>query len=314
MPVFKRHPENPLIKLNLKHYWEDEAVFNPGVTYFNNKFIMLYRAIGEYDHYISFVGLATSEDGVHFERQEKPLLQPERVYEQHGIEDLRINPLKGDFYLTYTALSQPATQGGEPHQVGLIKTKNFTEFERIGVITPKEFCSRNAVLFPEKINGDYIMIHRPLYLTKERYPKNEYYPAEPGIWISYSKNLIDWVNHQLLMESWFPWENFKIGGGPPPVKTERGWLLIYHGVDQSRYYRAGVALLDLNDPRKIIARSRQPILEPEEEYERKGDVPNVVFPTGLILKDNTLYLYYGAADKTCCLATVPLTVFLDSIV
>jgi predicted GH43/DUF377 family glycosyl hydrolase len=313
MTVFKRHPENPLIKPNPKHYWEDEAVFNPGATYFNNKFYMLYRAIGEYDHYISFVGLAVSEDGVHFERQEEPLLKPERVYEQHGIEDLRINPLDGNYYLTHTALSRPATQGGEPHQVGLIRTADFVKFERIGVITPKEFCSRNAVLLPRRIDGNYVMLHRPLYLTKERYPKNGYYPTEPGIWISYSKNLVDWVNHQLLMESWFPWESFKIGGGPPPIRTERGWLFIYHGVDQNRCYRAGAVLLDLNDPRKVIARSRYPILEPEEEYERKGDVPNVVFPTGLVEKDGLLYLYYGAADKTCCLATAPLTEFLDSI-
>jgi predicted GH43/DUF377 family glycosyl hydrolase len=104
----------------------------------------------------------------------------------------------------------------------------------------------------------------------------------------------------------YEWEAKKIGAGPPPIMTEAGWLLIYHGVDANHVYRAGVALLDLEDPSKVIARSPYPILEPEEEYERIGDVPNVVFPEGTVAQDGTLYVYYGGADKCCCLATAPL--------
>ena len=102
------------------------------------------------------------------------------------------------------------------------------------------------------------------------------------------------------------WESSKIGAGPPPIKTREGWVLIYHGVDENTVYRAGVALLDLKDPSKVNSRSIHPILDPEKEYERIGDVPNVVFPEGAVVIDDELFVYYGGADKVCCVATVPL--------
>lgn len=315
--MFIRNSKNPILKPISSHGWEDMAVFNPGVTLFQGKFYMLYRAIGEYDNYISHVGLATSDDGIKFERKDTPILFPEMDYEKYGIEDIRINPLEGSLYLTYTVLNCPATKGGEPHMVGLIKTGDFKSFERLGVITPPEFCSRNAVIFPEKIGGKYVMLHRPLYLSRSEDPGNPKLPRDPGVWISYSDNLIDWKDHQLLLEPEFWWEDFKIGGGPPPIKTEKGWLIIYHGVqklDINNYvYRAGVALLDINDPSKVIVRKKEPVLEPAEKYEIKGDAPNVVFPTGLVEKDGLLYLYYGAADTTVCLATTPLEEFLSTL-
>ena len=314
---FIRYPQNPILKPISSHDWEDEAVFNPGVTLFRDKFYMLYRAIGEYEDYISHVGLAVSEDGFNFTRNSEPLLIPEEMQERHGIEDLRINPLEGVFYLTHTALSRPATEGGEPHQVSLIKTTDFKSFQKMGVITPKYFCSRNAVLFPEKINGRYAMLHRPLYLTRTIHPQHFLLPRDPSIWISYSEDFFHWIDHKVVLEPRFWWEDFKIGGGAPPLKTEKGWLVIYHGVQDIDYknkvYRGGLAILDLKDPSKVIYRSREPILEPKEEYEIKGDVPNVVFPTGLVEKEGVLYLYYGAADKTICLTTAGLDALLKEL-
>ena len=110
------------------------------------------------------------------------------------------------------------------------------------------------------------------------------------------------------------WEIKKIGAGPPPIETEKGWILIYHGVDENDVYRAGVALLDLNEPWKVIARCEKPILEPEKDYEIEGDVPNVVFPTGAVVIDNELYVFYGAADKVCCVATIGIDELLDLLI
>jgi len=306
MNTLERFSGNPILAPDPNHDWEDEAVFNPGAVFFNGKFHLLYRAIGEYDHYVSFVGHAESRDGIHFERKSEPAIRPENNHEKFGIEDLRVNPLDGCFYLTHTVLGKPAKESGEPHQVGLIKTKDFLKFERMGVITPPEFCSRNAALFPEKIGDDYLLLHRPLYLTREKKPEDLSLPKKPGIWLYYSKNLKEWEDNQLLMEPYFWWEEQKIGTGPPPIKTPKGWLLIYHGMDENKVYRAGAALLSLSDPLRVLARTSEPILEPLLDYEIVGDVPNVVFPTGLVFKEGLLYLYYGAADKTCCLATVKL--------
>ena len=115
------------------------------------------------------------------------------------------------------------------------------------------------------------------------------------------------------MKSEQPWEARKIGAGPPPVRTDKGWLLIYHGVDEDRVYRAGAALLDLEEPWKVIARTPEPILEPEEEYELVGDVPNVVFPEGAVVIGDELLVFYGAADKVCCVATAPLEEFIEHL-
>lgn len=308
MMWFVRHPKNPILSPNFYQTWEDMAVFNPGATLFRGKFHLLYRAIGEDIDYISSIGHAVSDDGVNFVKDPMPVIVPEKDYEKHGIEDLRINPLEGSFYLTHTVLGSPAKEGGEPHRVGLIKTNDFKTFERLGVITAKEICSRNGVLFPEKINDHYVLLHRPLYPVKSERNKDK--TVAPEIWISYSHDFLRWEDHQFLMEPLFWWESYKIGCGPPPIKTKKGWLIICHGVQElaplNRIYRAGIVLLDLKDPRKVIYRSKEPIFEPREEYELFGDVPNVVFPTGLVEKDGWLYLYYGAADTTVCLATARL--------
>lgn len=126
-------------------------------------------------------------------------------------------------------------------------------------------------------------------------------------------SLSKFEKHTLLLKPEQQWEELKIGSGPPPIKTRHGWLLIYHGVDRDLIYRAGAALLDLDDPVKIIARTRKPILEPEEPYEKQGDVKNVVFPTGTCIIDDKLYVYYGGGDKVCCLAVAMLDILIQYI-
>ncbi len=323
MIKLKRYQGNPILKPNPKNQWESKAVFNPGVGYKNNKVYLLYRAVGEYKKYITRLGLAVSQDGFHFKRvSSQPIFQPEADYEKWGCEDPKINFVEKEIYITYTALEQPTLNPKKFNQTALAKTTDFRNFQRMGVITPKYANTRNTVIFPEKINGQYVMLHRPSAWIGKKYKT-----TLPSIWIAYSKNLLNWSDHQLLCQPRETWESIKIGAGPPPIKTSLGWLLIYHGVGpdmdpslirfdkeiQKRIYRAGAMLLDLNNPAKIIGRSKKPILEPEKDYEINGDVPNVVFPTGSFVKDDQLFVYYGATDKRCCLATISLSKLIKEL-
>jgi predicted GH43/DUF377 family glycosyl hydrolase len=158
--------------------------------------------------------------------------------------------------------------------------------------------NKDAVIFPEKVSGKYVMFHRTM----------------PDIWIGYSDNLKEWYGHKIVMRPREGlWDCKKIGAGPPPIKTEKGWLLFYHGVDEKRVYRLGVALFDLNDPSRLIARQEGPILEPEEPWELEGDVPTVVYNCGAIEKNGMYYVYYGGADTVIGVATVSKEEALDFI-
>jgi len=290
----QRYAGNPILTPREDHPWESGAVFNPGVVYAGGKVHLLYRAIGEYENYISRLGYAVSEDGLRFTRLDEPVFEPQEDYERFGCEDPRITAIGDVFYVTYTALSRRAFSNAG-NRVALASTTDFRNFRRYGVILP-EFEDKDAVLFPEKIAGKYVMFHR----------------IAPDIWIAYSDDLLHWYGHKVVMRP-RPgrWDGVKIGAGAPPLKTEHGWLLFYHGVDEDMVYRLGVALFDLHDPSKLIARQEEPILEPEEVYEREGDVPNVVFTCGAIEKDDLYYVYYGGADKVICVATVEKDQALD---
>ena len=136
----------------------------------------------------------------------------------------------------------------------------------------------------------------------------------PGMWFAFLDGLPGRMyGHKMIIGPEQPWEAWKIGAGPPPIRTDAGWLLIYHGVDPDLVYRAGAALLNLEQPWKVIARTPQPILEPEEEYEREGDVPNVVFPEGAVIIGDELVIFYGAADKVCCVASVRLDELINHL-
>ncbi|MBU3933695.1 MAG: glycosidase [Candidatus Omnitrophica bacterium] len=305
----ERYKDNPILKPNKANWWESQAVFNCAAVYKDGLVYLVYRAIGEYEEYISRLGLAVSRDGLNFERvSNQPIFEPQQDYERWGCEDPRLTELEGRIYLTYVAHSKPAMNGGGAHSA-LASTQDLRNFKKLGIITPEGAVDRDTVLFPEKINNRYVMLHRPL-----NWVGPEYNTDSPSIWIAYSDDLKQWFNHKRAMKPEEKWESYKIGAGPPPIKTEYGWLLIYHGVERQKeknIYRAGAALLDLDDPSRIISRLDEPILEPQEEYEKKGDVPEVVFPEGTVLLDERLHIYYGAADKACCLATINLKDLID---
>lgn len=311
----KRYEGNPILRPKPDSKWEKGAVFNPAAIYYQGKVHLLYRAVGEYENYVSRIGYAISDDGFRFERiSKRPVFWPRRGYEKGAIEDPRLIKIKKRIFMTYVALGVAPHQRPKPG-VGMLKqipktalasTTNFKKWQRHGSLTPEGADDRDAVLFSEKINNKFVLIHRP-----HNWIGRQYGTMAPAIWIAYSRNLRKWYSHNLLMTPQEKWEETKIGVGPPPLKTEVGWLLIYHGRDRKGIYRVGAALLDLKDPEKIIARTKEPILEPEKDYEKKGDIPNVVFPEGIVLIDDKLFVYYGAADKVCGVATISLNKFLD---
>lgn len=318
----KRYERNPVIKPEDFKKWDIGAVFNCGTTIMENGNVgMLYRAVPSgyrknesgngYLDYVSSIGFAESCNGYDFEIREEPLIAPKYEWDRFGCEDPRINKLvdglQVDYLVTYTALSEPAFSGNGD-RVAVAKTKDFINFRKLGVVIPG-INDKDAVFFPERINGKIALLHR----------------IPPNIQIVYFDDIEDMLgrnasywdqyftesNKYTLLERQYPWEAKKIGAGPPPIKTEEGWLLIYHGVGRDHVYRTGVALLDLEDPSREIARSPYPILEPEADYERFGDVNNVVFPEGAFVKDGELFVYYGAADKVCALATIDLRDLLN---
>jgi len=339
MIELKRAEENPVLLPNKDREWESEAVFNPGAVLKDNKIYLLYRAIGEYDTYISRIGLATSSDGVNFERKNKnPVIEPQNSYDRWACEDPRITQVGNTFYITYVALSQRIREGGKPtyeimhtlnSQTALVTTRDFVKFQRHGIITPQNSDNRDAVIFPEKTDGKFVMLHRPHRWCKNWFtnPQSEKVkvdipvpykdlPQRPATWISYSLDFKKWFDHKLLIRSTHKADE-KTGAGAPPIKTKKGWILIYHHVKKDEkdriIYTAKAALLDLEDPSKIIAKIPYPILEPKEKYEVNGDVENVVFPTGVLVKDGKLFVYYGAADKNCGLATINLNEIIDEL-
>ncbi len=336
MELFSRSPNNPILSPEAASWWQSRAVFNPAAAERDGTIYLLYRAVGPDPHYVSRLGLAGSKDGETFSRlSAAAVLEPAEEYDRWGVEDPRATSLEGRIYLTYTAVSQPVMEDGRPildrdqpltTRSGLAVTDDLFSIDRLGLITPPLADSKNAVLFPEKINGRYALLHRPRRWSQEWLRRHgwehrtevpsevEYLPENPGIWLSYSPDLRDWSDHQLVLESSRP-DDERIGAGPPPLLTSDGWLLIYHRVHKEaagqRVYSAQAALLDLEQPSKVRGWKKEPILSPRAPYELTGDVPRVVFPTGLIRRGDTLYLYYGAADTHCAVATASLQALLE---
>src|ERR687892_341113 len=330
--LLQRYEKNPILIPNEANWWESKAVFNCAILHYDNKFHMLYRAIGEYERYISRIGYASSTEGYSFARSNQIALEPTQDYEEYGIEDPRMVEIDNQVYITYVILSAHVTDGAIVEaSTALATTTDFLKYTRLGVITTKGSNNKDVVLFPEKMSqqqqqsssvlslslpsnnidraGKYFFLHRPSSWIGSKYGVDK-----PSIWLGEGNALTNFEKHTLLLKPEEDWEELKIGAGPPPIKTRTGWLVIYHGVSREKVYRAGAALLDLHDPSKIIGRTKTPILEPKEPYEKFGDVNNVVFPTGACVVDNDkLFVYYGAADKVCCLATADLNYLLDDI-
>jgi predicted GH43/DUF377 family glycosyl hydrolase len=280
----RRHPANPILKPNPFNEWEALNVFNPGVVHHNDLFHMFYRAQGV--DYVSRIGYAVSADGVHFNRLGGPILSPQDEWETRGVEDPRITYLadEGRFIIAYTAYSP---LGITPM---FAESTNLITWRRIGPLVKGE-DNKDHVLFPRKIGGRYVSFHR----------------RPPAMWIAYSDDLRQWGDFQVAMEP-RPgnWDCSRVGAGGVPIETEGGWLVLYHGYDDEIIYRFGVCLLDLEDPTRVIARPRDFIMQPEEVWEFKGDVPHAIFSAANPVVDGTVYVYYGGADRVIGLATCAL--------
>jgi len=302
--------------------WEALAVFNCGAIKLENEIHLLYRAVGDYMRYASSLGHAILDTDLSIiERSDRPVLAPDLKTWELSIEDPRITMIEDTIYVTYVTTITPAPPWGIRKKLGLPKpqqanprgavasTSDFKNFKRLGIITPYDAEERNLVLFPRKFNGRFAALHRPANWIGSGYPT-----TRPGIWFSWLDSIPGVMHsHRLVMKPEEDWEAKKIGAGPPPIETEKGWLLIYHGVDENEVYRAGAALLDLKEPWKVIARLPEPILEPEKHYEKVGDVPNVVFPEGAVLIGDELIVFYGAADKYCCAASINIDELLNEM-
>jgi beta-1,4-mannooligosaccharide/beta-1,4-mannosyl-N-acetylglucosamine phosphorylase len=301
----KRHPINPVLTRTdipdiPPHLIDCSSVFNPGAILFGDKYLMMVRTQSRSRE--TFMVMAESLDGIHFKAEDHIVHFKgiENIREKvYHIYDARITRLDGTYYIMF-AMDMDAGC-----QLGLGQTDDFREFRFLGITSNEDI--RNGVLFPEKIGGKYMRLDRP---NKARHTGGP--TSGSTIWLSSSDNLIEWEPVAPVIEGRFHyWDEF-IGSGPPPVKTRQGWLHIYHGVathfGSANIYQAGVMLLDLDHPQKVISRGFYNILEPREIWELTGQVPNVVFPSGMIVKeydsegfakpDSEVYVYYGAAD-TC---------------
>jgi predicted GH43/DUF377 family glycosyl hydrolase len=238
---------------------------------------------------ISHLRVARSPDGVTFEVARTPALAPQRVYETMGIEDPRITCIDGTCYITYVAVSPRGVT------TCLASTRDFRSVQRHGVVFPPE--NKDVAFFPGKVNGRYYALHRP---GSPLFHKND-------IWIAESPDLLCWGNHRHLFgQREGLWDETRIGAGAAPIRLDDGWLEIYHGADRRNRYCLGAVLLDGDKPWNVLARSREPILEPQARYEYDGFFGGVVFTCGLLFEDDKLKVYYGAADTTLCYAEIPL--------
>jgi len=295
--LFRRYDLNPIITSSDLPYLAN-TVFNAGAIKFNEKILLLLRV--EDRRGISHLLVAKSDDGItNWKFDDKPTFIPEpdkHHEEMWGVEDPRITYMEElkQWAVVYTAYSHMGPL------VSLALTRDFVHFEKRGPIMPPE--DKDAAIFPVRFNGRWALIHRPVISAPT---------ASAHIWISFSPDLKHWGDHKVLIRAreggW--WDSKKVGLNTPPIKTDDGWLVMYHGVRETAsgdVYRLGLALLDLEDPSIVRYRSKEWVLAPQEKYEREGDVENVIFPCGWVCENNDLKLYYGAADTSIALATARL--------
>ncbi|ALS27686.1 glycosidase [Paenibacillus sp. 32O-W] len=329
-----RHPQNPIVVPGLFE-WRKATVFNPAVIIHNDKFYMIERTAGSLTPCKNFLGLLASDDGVNFTHvKDEPIVTPDMLGFPYGsVQDPRIVKIDDTFYMNYAlrpcAMNYYPTGTGLPERSypsypdgwgekdehwltrsGILTSKDLIHWDYLCDTTPLDINDRDNILFPEKINGKYYLLRRP-----EEYVGESYGTEKAAIWITSSEDLIHWEEPKLLAKAGTEaWEQKKIGGSTPPVKTDRGWLVLYHGVDYDSVYRVGALMLDLEHPEKVIAKTKHFIMQPEPYYEKFGyQVPNVIFPTGNVVKDGLLYIYYGVTDTAIALATVPLQDLVDHV-
>ncbi|MDD5507340.1 MAG: glycoside hydrolase family 130 protein [Bacteroidales bacterium] len=246
---------------------------------------------------LSYLRLVCSDDGVHFyEAEGYPPIFGQGKLETFGIEDCRVATMKDGFCLSFTEVSECGVG------VGLIRTSDWKDFRREGMIFPPH--NKDCAIFEEKINGKYYALHRPSS------------PELGGnyIWLAESPDLIHWGRHTCIATTRAgSWDSARVGAGGAPIRTEKGWLEIYHGANSDHRYCLGLLLLDLNDPSRVIARSSEPVMEPVEAYEQTGFFGNVVFTNGHYVKGDDIYLYYGASDEVICGARFSMAELLTAL-
>jgi predicted GH43/DUF377 family glycosyl hydrolase len=331
----KRYEGNPILSPHPDHPWEDLAVFNPAAWYDEEKkeVILLYRTAESHPDYKCYFGLAKSKDGYNFERvSDQPVLSPSiEGFDGATIQDPRIVKFGDWFYLTYACRHYPFGQfwipGGRDKYIkpdcgdefprylrinatltGLAMTKDFKNWVRAGWMTDPNLDDRDVIIFPEKVNGKFVVMHRPLEWVGEKYGT-----SEACAWITYRDDLLGITESKLLIKNKYPWEVFKLGANIPPIKTPHGWLTIYHAVGADKYYRLGALLLDLNDPSIVLHRTPDWLMQPEAGYEIEGFYRGCCFPCGSVVIGDTFFLYYGGADKYCAVATCSFSELIDHL-
>lgn len=320
--LLKKPEHNPIIAPNPDNKWESRATFNSAAVYEDGKVHFVYRALGDSD--LSVLGYATSKDGLTIdERSDEPIYIPkepfespgQRVYKNFadhfasgggygGVEDPRITKVDDTFYMTYVAFD-----GANPPRVALTSIsvddflhKRWDKWTKAKLISAPGMVNKNAVIFPEKINGKYVVFHR----------------VYPNILVDFVDDLNfdkHLQGHYFIPPRKTHWDSKKIGAGAPPIKTKDGWLFIYQSVghqDPGRY-KIGAMLLDKNDPTKVLYRANNPIISPDEHYENAGFKAGVVYPCGAVVVDEKLHVYYGGADTVLCAASENLDTFLDQL-
>jgi predicted GH43/DUF377 family glycosyl hydrolase len=313
--IVKKYQE-PIIEPQKENFWEAWQTFNPGVILLENKVHFLYRAIG-YDG-ISRLGYASSEDGFELdERLEEPVFEHKNLDNQFkfysyfsggslgGVEDPRLTLIEDTIYMLYVGFDFWLPQ---LHLTSIKKddflNKNWN-FKNPINISPPGIVTKSGVLFPEKINDKYLILYRIF----------------PDIWGEFLYDL-EFKDKKYLQGSvWFKirksyWDSKKIGAGAPPIKTKYGWLLVYYGVDEKDpgKYQIGVMILEIENPKKVIVRTEKPIITPTEWFELNGHKSGVCYPTGCVVKDGKILIYYGAADSYVAVAFTDFDYFLEEII
>jgi len=300
--LFCRYDGNPILTVDDWPY-PINTVFNAGATRFDGQTLLLARV--EDLRGISHLTVATSKDGLtNWKVAAQPALSTDHgvAVEAWGVEDPRITYLPEEklYVICYTAYSS-----GGP-LVGMATTTDFREYRRLGAVIPP--YNKDAAVFPRKIDGKYMLIHRPSFSGQAA-----------NMWLATSPDLQHWGHHTLLMQTRDGfWDSQKIGLGPQPIETPEGWLMLYHGVRLTAagsIYRLGLALLDLENPAKVVRRSQQWVFGPSTHFERMGDVGNANFPCGAVVAEDkdTLHLYYGAADTCLAVATAKVSELLQFV-
>jgi len=319
--------------------FENQAVLNPTTIQVGNEVHLFYRAVKQVNY--SSIGYAKLDGPLTVvERSATPVLVPSTEHDSHGVEDPRVIEFEGRYYMFYTAYD------GKNALIGMATSDDLKTWKKEGIVSPRMtyheaeeyfqeagvkeayflfeaflqhrsgpevlIWDKDAYIFPERINGKIAFVHRILPDMQIAYVDEMSQLMGPEFWIDYLKHLDDHV----LMENKYWYETRNIGGGGPPIKTDKGWLVIYHAVksrNSGKTYSAAAALLDLENPQKVIARMKDPLFQPELPWELTGDVNNVVFPTGNTIFDGRLYMYYGAADSRIAVSSVDLDDLLNDL-